>query len=102
MRPMAACEQIAMAEPECAARSVRGPPERSRVRFVLPGMRVRRATAGVQVMDEQCCHEHLGGGRSEDLDAKPVRPGVGFLSAIRKGVPGQQPACQREGLVVRP
>jgi hypothetical protein len=43
---------------------------RSGVRLVLPG--VRLATAGVQVMDEECGHEHLGCGRFEHLDAEPV------------------------------
>jgi hypothetical protein len=79
-------EQIAMVSPSALrrARDARAP-----------------GPAGVQVMDEQCCHEDVGGGRFEDLDAKPVRAGAGFLSAIRKGVPGRRPACQREGLVVR-
>src|SRR6266851_9640266 len=66
-------------EAERAARGVRDAPQaamRGRVGLGLPGMRVRRATAGVQVMNEQCGHEHLAGGRFEDLDAEPVRAGV--------------------------
>src|SRR5579872_1355571 len=52
------------------------PAMRGGVCLVLPGMRVRWATPGVQVMDEECGHEDLGCGRFEDLDAEPVRAGV--------------------------
>jgi hypothetical protein len=36
-------------------------------------MRLLRAAASVQVMDDQCRHKRLGGGGLEYLEAEPVR-----------------------------
>ena len=58
------------------AYAMRHSPPCGRVRLILPGMGVRGAAAGLQVMNEQRCHEDLAGGGFEDLDAEPVRAGV--------------------------
>src|SRR5580693_10801849 len=66
-------------EPEGAAGGVCDAPQpamRGLVGLILPGMGVGRAAAGVQVMDEQRCHEDLAGVGFEDLDAKAVRTSV--------------------------
>ena len=63
------------------------------MRLVLPGMRQRRAAAGVQVVDEQGRHEGPGGGGLKDFEAEPGR------ARVRRGqhaVLGNRPGpCRR-------
>ena len=64
------------------------------MRLVLPGLCLLRAAASVQVMDEQCRHERLGGSRFEDLEAEPGR------ACVRRGqhpVFGDRPGTSRRG-----
>ena len=68
------------------------------MRLVLPGVRLRRAAAGVQVVDEQGRHERLGGGGLEDLDAEPGCAGV---RRRQRPVLQHRPSAGRRGHVHR-
>ena len=68
------------------------------MRLVLPGVRLRRAAAGVQVVDEQGRHERLGGGGLEDLDAEPGCAGV---RRRQRPVLQHRPGAGRRGHVHR-
>ena len=55
----------------------RHPAVGGRVRLLLPRVCLfLAAAASMEVMDEQCRHERLGGGGLEDLEAEPVRAHV--------------------------
>ena len=64
------------------------------MRLVLPGMCLLRAAASMQVMDEQCRHERLGGSGFEDLEAEPGRACV---RRRQHPVFGDRPGTSRRG-----